>query len=278
LSDFTNEQILADIRTEYPEIWKRITTDWREKNQSDAFWLTYAANYLFNTAGIRWALDPYSLFSRIGGGKQPDFVKDLRGIQLVILTHEHSDHLDLELISSLRDEPIQWVIPDFMIDKVLRSVPLKKEKIFKPEISKTLRIGNLSITPFPGYHIHEAGGVPSLGYMIEFSQKRWLFPGDVRNYDFSKLPDFGNVDGVVAHLWLGKGEALETRPSKLEAFCDFFSQFKTRQLVITHLREYGRSLDELWDLHHFHLVKSYLHDRTPELKISAGLMGERFDL
>ena len=60
------------------------------------------------------------------------------------------------------------------------------------------------LTPFDGLHIHGEHGVPAMGYLAEFSKKRWLFPGDTREFDFSKLPDFGELDDVIGHLWLGK--------------------------------------------------------------------------
>jgi len=52
-----------------------------------------------------------------------------------------------------------------------------------------------------------------MGYLAEFGTKRWLFPGDTRSYNFEKLPDFGKLDGVIAHVWLGKTEAMQANPS-----------------------------------------------------------------
>ena len=117
-----------------------------------------------------------------------------------------------------------------------------------------------------------------MGYLAEFYQKRWLFLGDTRTYDFSKLPDFGELTGVVGHLWLGKAEALKSRPSKLDGFCDFFSHFKTKQLVITHLLEFGREPNELWNLNHFQLVRRHIQNIKPDLRVTEALMGERVDL
>ena len=91
----------------YPEIWDRIISEWKS-SQKDCFWLTYSANYLLNTAGVKWAIDPYSLFTRVGGGEQPAFSDDLTALQLVVLTHSHSDHLDLNLIAAIQDLPIHW--------------------------------------------------------------------------------------------------------------------------------------------------------------------------
>lgn len=268
---------LCDAIDKYPTTWNRIISEWRN-NQEDHFWLTYSANYLLNTAGVRWGLDPFSLFSRIGMGKQPDFSEELSELQLVVLTHNHSDHLDLELIHAIREKSIIWIIPDFMVERVRNAVDLNYDQILIPVPNKTMRIGNLSLTPFPGLHSHGEQDVPSMGYLVEFNNKRWLFPGDTRTYDFSRLPNFGRLDGVVGHLWLGKGEALLSKPSRLGEFCNFFSQFETDQLVITHIREFGREPSELWDLRHFHLVKSQLYDYSPELKISAALMGDRIQM
>lgn len=262
---------------QYPKLWDRLISEWKS-NKNDRLWLTYSANYLLYTAGVKWAIDPFSLFTRVGGGEQPAFSDDLNELQLVVLTHNHSDHLDLNLIAALKNLPIRWVIPEFMFAKINAVVDLPTERILVPQPGITLRIDNLVLTPFEGLHIHGENGVPAMGYLAEFSNKRWLFPGDTRNYDFSKLPDFGELDGVVGHLWLGKAEALENRPSKLDSFCHFFSQFNTKQLVLTHLLEYGRESNELWDLHHFQLVKSHLNHNKPELKIYAGLMGERIDM
>lgn len=269
---------LQPIRQDYPGIWGKLIKDWQNHSQGDAFWLTYAANYLLNTAGVRWAIDPYSLFTRIDGRSQPDFLNDLKGLQLVVLTHAHSDHLDFNIIHALQNEPINWVVPDFMLEKVIDNSLLNKNQIIIPQVNEVLRIGELSLLPFKGLHIHGEHGVPSMGYLAEFDHKRWLFPGDTRTYEFSLLPEFGELDGVVAHLWLGKGEALESRPSKLKEFSDFFSKFNTNQLIITHLYEYGRELSERWDLHHFKLVKSSLQSKLPGMKIIAGLMGEQIDM
>lgn len=272
------EERLFTVKKSYPQIWKKIIAEWLSGDAEDAFWLTYSANYLLKTAGVRWAIDPYSLFTRVGGGRQPDFKKDLVALQAIALTHRHTDHFDLNLIQALRKSAITWVIPEFLVEHVLNVVPLENNKIIIPRPGIPFWIENLKITPFKGLHIHGELGVPSIGYLLEFNGKRWLFPGDTRTYDFSQLSDFGKLDGVVAHLWLGKGEALKSIPSQTQAFCEFFSQFDAKQLIITHLCEYGREPDEMWDIHHFQMVKSIMQEQNPNLKIRAGLMGDRINL
>jgi len=106
-------------------------SEWKS-SQKDRFWLTYSANYLLHTAGVKWAIDPYSLFTRVGGGEQPAFSDDLNTLQLVVLTHSQSDHLDLNLIAAIQDLPIYWVIPEFLLAKVNAFIDLPSERIIVP--------------------------------------------------------------------------------------------------------------------------------------------------
>jgi len=262
---------------EYPFRWKKIIREW-SGSYKDTLWLSYSANYLLNTFGVKWAIDPYSLFTRIGGGEQPEFANDLKPLQLVVFTHAHSDHLDLNLISALQHLPIKWVIPEFLVARIAETINLDPKNIIVPKTGETLRIGNLYLTAFKGLHIHGENGVPALGYLAEFDNKRWLFPGDTRSYNIELLPDFGKLDGVFAHLWLGKGAALEGHPPLLDDFCHFFSGFENTELIITHLREFGRQPEDFWDFHHYQLVRSHLRHINPNLKIIAALMGESIEL
>jgi hypothetical protein len=54
-----------------------------------------------------------------------------------------------------------------------------------------IEIAGIKITPFPGLHweklehqvkenINPLKSVPATGYLVEFKNKRWLFPGDTR--------------------------------------------------------------------------------------------------
>lgn len=129
MADLEYQRVIA--RADYPKNWKRMIFEWKS-SQKDRFWLTYSANYILNTAGVKWAIDPYSLFTRIGGVGQPDFSEDFRSLQLVVLTHSHSDHLDLNLIAALRELPILWVIPEFLLEKIKTAVDLPTDRIMVP--------------------------------------------------------------------------------------------------------------------------------------------------
>ncbi len=259
----------------YPETWQRLVADWQDNSGQDALWLSYSANYLLHTAGIHWALDPLSLFTRVGQGTQPHFTEDLSPLQLIVLSHNHKDHFDQELLSDLCSLALTWIVPEFMLDTVNALCRLEKSRVIIPRTGMPLAFGPLVITPFNAQHSRGEHGMLEMGYLIEFSGKRWLFPGDTRSYDASALPQFGRLDGVFAHLWLGKAEALMSAPSLLKDFCQFFNTFDTGRIIISHLYEYGRDADNFWTMQHFRMVKKQLRQFSNRHTISPALMGQK---
>ena len=54
--------------------------------------------------------------------------QDLKALSFVLLTHQHADHLDLDLIRELKHLPIIWVIPESILDvdtKIKLTLPQK---------------------------------------------------------------------------------------------------------------------------------------------------------
>ncbi len=262
----------------YSAAWEKMIGEWKSTEAGEYAWLTYSANYLLHTAGVRWALDPVALSSRFPTMKSPDYAGDLGSLQVIVLSHVHNDHLDLDLISALKELPLLWVIPEFMIDLVIKNAAIPSRRIISPKPGSRINIKGLTLTPFEGLHIHDQGGVPEMGYLAEFSGYRWLFPGDTRQYDASQLPEFGRLDGVFAHLWLGKAGAWKDPPPLINEFCHFFSAFASKRLVITHLNEYGRDEKDIWGENHFHSVVQEFKKSAPSLQIEMGLTGNRINL
>ncbi len=274
----------AEIVTRYPAQWDGMITKWNSAGPENRAWLMYSANYLFHTRGVRWAIDPLTLHWRVPAAPLVEAARDLRMLSFIILTHAHADHLDFDLLHSLSELPIQWVIPEYLLPLVTET-GLSQAKIIIPKPLKTFELEGLKITPFDGMHwetdpTYQDGqrGVPATGYLVEFSGKRWLFPGDTRTYDTSKMPSFGAVDGLFAHLWLGRGCALHENPPLLETFCTFCLDFHPKRIIVTHLEEFGRNADEYWDDAHFQSVKSRILACTPDMVIESACLGERVDL
>lgn len=272
------QQDIACTAAGYTDLWRRITREWRDSITGCHTWLTYAANYLFSFDGFKWALDPFAMSSRVANISAPDYRADLALLSLIVLTHEHNDHLDMALVRALADLDIRWIIPHFLLEKIRRVVNLPMDKVIIPVPGEMIDVGLLQLVPFESLHMRGGRGVPETGYLVRFAGRRWLFPGDIRNYDFKALPSFGRLDGVFAHLWLGKAQALADKPPLLEDFCAFFTSFKTERLIIGHMNEFGRDENDLWRESHFEVVREAIAQRKPGLRVEKALMGDRIDM
>ena len=206
-------------------------------------------------------------------------VSDLGDASFILLTHRHEDHLDLDLLSALRHFPICWVVPEPILTQALAS-GIPREKIIIPISLRPIELDGIRVTPLDGRHFETTPdgtlrGVPSTGYLIEWVDKRWLFPGDTRDYAPSPLPDFGPLNGLFAHLWLGRGCALMDDPPLLDPFCRFFAKLQPEHIVLTHLMEFGRTANEYWDVSHAQMTTAYLHERFGPIKVTHSVIGQK---
>jgi hypothetical protein len=117
-------------------------------------------------------------------------------------------------------------------------------------------------------------GVPAMGYLIEFNGKRWLFPGDTRTFDPGQLPSFGPVDGLFAHMWLGRGCALLEEPPLLEEFCRFIVDLLPKRVILTHLSEFGRDANDIWDISHVQKISAWFQKNAPKVHLDAAQLGD----
>ena len=267
----------------YPKLWHRIMLEWTRQEDNDRAWLLYSANYLFRTGGIRWVLDPVTLHHRLPSAPSVD-LDPLVMLDYVVLSHRHADHLDLNLLTRLCDFPAQWIVPEFLLDTI-RTIDRPHRRVIVAKPMETLELGGLRLTPFEGNHwettpghLNERHGVPAMGYLAEFNDKRWLIPGDTRTYNVSKLPSVGDVTGLLAHLWLGRSQAMQAKPALLEDFCQFCLATQPGRIIITHLQEVGRRLEEYLDMLHYDMVRERLQELAPDQPVQVALMGDSFDL
>jgi hypothetical protein len=268
----------AQASLHYPALWRKMIAEWNQPGPGNRVWLTYSANYLFRTNNICWAMDPLTLNWRLRSSPRVDAARDLHNLSFVLLTHAHQDHLDLDLLSALKQYPVKWVVPEFMLTDVIAQAGLSSANIIVPTPLSFIDLHGISILPFKGLHWENTPdgnlkGVPSLGYLIECNGRRWLFPGDTRTYDAAQLPPFPNVDVVFAHLWLGRGSALEDSPPLLDGFCRFHLDTGARHVILTHLNELGRDANDYWSDAHVELVRTKFREMAAGTSVSHLVMG-----
>lgn len=271
----------AELLENFPALWKQMISEWQHPGIDDRCWLIYSANYLFRTNNVHWAIDPVRLRHRFPQAPVVDVAQDLNNLSFVLLTHQHADHLDLDLIGTLKHSPILWVIPEAILKLVKSEVALPAKRIIVPRPLHPIDIQGIRITPFKGLHWEKqskAGisprGVPAMAYLAEFNDKRWLFPGDTRTYDARQLPSFGPVNGLFAHLWLGRGCAMQDELPLLDVFCKFFIGLLPDQIILTHLQEFGRDVNDYWDECHAKKVCSKIQEISRDISVNPALTGE----
>jgi hypothetical protein len=263
----------------FPSSWSQMIDEWRQPGVEDRAWLMYSANYLFRTNNVRWAMDPLRLKHRLPGAPEAAFSKDMDSLSFVVLTHQHADHLDLDLIRALSHLPLVWVVPEFVLQLIKNKTDISLKQVIVPSPSQSFEIQGIHITPFDGMHWEQEAdgglrGVPAMAYLVEFNGKRWLFPGDTRTYDASRLPAFGPLDGLFAHLWLGRGCALLEEPPLADAFRQFCIDLKPQRIVLAHLHEFGRGADDYWDETHAQKMCSKIQEGSAGISVKSALLGE----
>jgi L-ascorbate metabolism protein UlaG (beta-lactamase superfamily) len=288
MGQFTEKQEQINQRAveavaDYPVLWSHMVTEWQRPGPEDLAWLMYSANYLLRTANVRWTIDPLRLKHKLADA--PDMpVEDLKSLDFILLTHQHSDHLDLNLLHGLQDFPVLWVVPAFLLPVLQAEVDIAEERLIIPEPMRTFEIQGIRITPFNGLHwepmpdSRPLRGVEAMGYLIEHHGKRWLFPGDTRTYDASQLPPFDSIDILFAHVWLGRGSALNDEPTLLHSFSRFCMDLRPKKIVLTHLYEFGRDANDCWGDEHVQQITSLMAETGPEISVTSGHLGDCIEL
>ncbi len=268
---------------QYLTLWEHTLADWSRTTEGDHAWLIYSANYLLVTEGVRWAIDPLTLRWRVPSMPKVD-ISGLAALDYIVLTHRHADHLDMSLLRQLNKFSIIWIVPEFLLS-TLKPMGLLPGNVIVARHLEPVHLPKLTLTPFDGLHlVPDASlpggqrGVPALGYLAEFTHKKWLFPGDTRVLDASRLPSFGPVDGLCMHVWLGKEQALNPTPPLLEPFCRFSLELQPKRVLLTHLYEWGRAPDELWTESHASKIEVWAADHAPGLPVQHAVMGDRVNL
>ena len=109
---------------------------------------------------------------------------------LILITHEHGDHLDTEAVKIIRKDDTKIVLTEICAQKVKGGIVMKNGDV------KT--VGGLKIEAVPAYNIvHErSSGNPfhpkgvGNGYVITFGDKRVYVAGDTENTpEMKKLKD-----------------------------------------------------------------------------------------
>jgi len=137
---------------------------------------------MFAFAGKVIHVDPWSNLA--------DYSK-LPKADLILLTHEHRDHLDPKALALVRTEKTQVVLTETCARQVEGGVVMKNGDVGT--------VGGLRIEAVPAYNmVHmRSGGIPfhpkgvGNGYVVTFGDKRVYLAGDTEN-----IPEMKDLKGI----------------------------------------------------------------------------------
>ena len=159
------------------------------RNQPSAVWIGHST-YLIEMDGLVILTDPVwdsycspiPIRSLRRYSEPPIALADLPPIDLVLLSHNHYDHLDAKTVSTLhRFHPqIEWIVPQALAPWVRRR---QIHSVAEVEWWKTHAAKNCKITAVPTQHFSGRGlwdkdKTHWNGYVVETPNKRLYFTGD----------------------------------------------------------------------------------------------------
>jgi L-ascorbate metabolism protein UlaG (beta-lactamase superfamily) len=163
------------------------------------------ATVVVDLDGVRLVTDPL-LRNRVAHLRRavPVDTRALRGVDAILISHAHYDHLDLPSLDKL-GKKIPLVVPRGL-GGLLRK--RKFESVLEVGLGEGVRIGELSISAVQAEHEGSRGpfGVTaeSLGYVVSGS-KSVYFAGDTDL--FEGMRELGPVDVALVPIW-GWGPSL----------------------------------------------------------------------
>ena len=155
--------------------------------------------------GVRLLTDPL-LRNRVAHLRRssPVAARSLRGLDAVLISHAHYDHLDLPSLERL-GKKLPIVVPRGL-GGLLRK--RRFESVLEVEVGESFSIGALQIRAVPAEHDGSRGpfgaSADPLGYVVTGS-KSVYFAGDTDLFD--GMAELGSLDVALVPIW-GWGPAL----------------------------------------------------------------------
>ena len=192
-----------------------------------------------------------------------------RDLELMIITHGHTDHFEERTIRKLAQNPTLWIIPEFLAEQAL-SWGLPQERMLIARAGETSTVGPLTIIPFEGRHFRPVTGkgVPALGYYISAQDApSRVFPADTRDFALKNMPEIPEADYCFANVWLGdKSGFLADYGDLLEDYSRYMLHYSSKNVLFAHLYECNRKPEDMWRRVHARLISEEMHRICPDVQ------------
>jgi L-ascorbate metabolism protein UlaG (beta-lactamase superfamily) len=238
------------------------------------------ATVVVDLDGARLLTDPL-LRNRVAHLRRaaPVDAKALRGIDAVLISHAHYDHLDLPSLEKL-GKKLPIVVPKGLGGLLRRR---RFESVLEVEVGEAFSIGRLSVQVVPAEHARSRGpfGVSAepVGYVVSGSSSVY-FAGDTDL--FEGMAELGVIDVALVPIWgwgpgLGPGHLDPERAARAVALIE------PRRVVPIHWGTYFpmhlglRGIPQFVDLPPAHFLAA-MGKVAPQVEVTVLRPGEGTDL
>lgn len=204
------------------------------------------AAYILKMGDAKIAVDPSLWNIEIQDSVRDEYIELLKTCDAVVVSHGDCDHFDAGVLDDIGGK-VPLYIPDFM--------DYRGEGVIPVSSGDTKTVGNCRLTFFESAHTGDRV-VPEYGFAVSLDGKNYVFPVDVRDYE-KEHPVFENTEVLVAHLWLGKENALNLCDNPyIDLFADFVNSFCARKVLLGHLLDARRTIKDMWSEIHYEAIKN----------------------
>ena len=179
-------------------------------NDKDAFHYTRLGHstIMFQLAGKVWLTDPVfsefiTPFEWMGWKRfhpMPIELKDLENVEGIIISHDHYDHLDEDVIITLKDKVKYFIVP-LGVEKRLLKWGVVPQKIISLDWWESAKVGDIEFTSTPSQHfsgrtLFDSASTLWSSWVVKANGKSLYFSGDSGYFDgFKKIGDkYGPFD------------------------------------------------------------------------------------
>jgi len=159
---------------------------------------------------------------------KPDIkLEDIPKIDVILCSHIHGDHFEIETVSSLlqRDDSI-LIAPENVILTCIKA-GLNKRKLVTASIKEPFPAGHTRIICLPNKGYENEVKCSKLSFLIECGEKKIFHSGDSHGYSESWKEYRGKID--LACLWCVKTEEMIENLQPINVFLHHFQKFSPGQ-------------------------------------------------
>ena len=210
--------------------------------------------------------------------------EDLKGIDLILGTHDHIDHIDRAVWPILAEASPQakFIVPRYHLEALRKELPIPSERLYGVGEQTPFEEDGLRITAIPSAHERlerdgATGEYAAVGYVVSYRGFTFYHAGDCCIYEGleSRLKQAGRLDVMMLPITGRSAERLHNGiigNMTYQEAVDLAGEVEPGLVIPMHYDTYAGNLEDP------QLFLDYLHVKYPDVPAALVRAGERFDI